>query len=117
MRTGYISIDGQRHTLCFSVRVIRLCAERYGAVSGLFEALSGEDEVKALDESLWILSEMMKAGDKYCKEHGLENAAPLSVDALMDTCDIGDFYNIKASIVVTVNNGKKTRVEADSPNA
>ena len=116
MRTGYISIDGNKHILCFSVRVVRACAERYGAVNGLFEALSAEDEVKALDESLWVLSEMMKAGDKYAKEHGLENSAPLGIDALYDSCDMQDFYNIRASIIVTVNNGKKTKIEADNPN-
>ena len=118
MRSGTISIDGKRHVLCFSVRVVRNCAERYGSVNGLNEALSSEDQVKALDESLWILAEMMKAGSKYAAEHGLENAAPMSMDDLYDSCGFEDLTGIRASIMLTINNGKKINVEAEaSPNA
>lgn len=118
MRSGTISIDGKRHVLCFSVRVVRNCAERYGSVNGLQEALSSENQVQALDESIWILAEMMKAGAKYAGEHGLENAAPMSVDDLYDSCGFDDLAGIQASIMLTINNGRKTNVEAEhSPNA
>ena len=118
MRSGTISIDGKRHVLCFSVRVVRNCAERYGELSGLYAALSAENQVQALDESLWILSEMMKAGAKYAAEHGLENAEPMSVDDLYDSCGFDDLAGIRASIMLTINNGKRTNVEAEaSPNA
>ena len=73
MRTGAISFDGKKHILCFSVRVIKACAERYGSMEGIYEALSCENEVKNLDEALWLLEQMMKAGDKYAKEHGFQN--------------------------------------------
>ena len=118
MRSGTISIDGKRHVLCFSVRVVRNCAERYGELNGLYAALSSKNQVQALDESLWILAEMMKAGAKYAAEHGLENAEPMSVDDLYDSCGFDDLAGIRASIMLTINNGKRTNVEAEaSPNA
>lgn len=118
MRSGTISINGKRHVLCFSVRVVRNCAERYGELNGLYAALSSENHVQALDESLWILAEMMKAGAKYAAEHGLENAEPMSVDDLYDSCGFDDLAGIRSSIMLTINNGKRTNVEAEaSPNA
>lgn len=117
MRTGAISIDGKKRTLCFSLRVVRACVERYGSASGLYDALSSKDELNALNESLWVLSEMLAAGDKYAKSNGMENPSPLSFDELYDLCDVNDFANLRASIISTVNNGRTTNVEVDSPNA
>lgn len=118
MRSGTISIDGQRHVLCFSVRVVRNCAERYGSLSGIHEALSCEDQVKVLDESLWLLAQMMEAGAKYAAEKGVENAAPLTVDDLYDCCGFDDLAGIRASVMQTINNGKRTSIEVESsPNA
>lgn len=118
MRTGIIGINGKKHILCFSVRVVRHCTERYGSMSGLYDALSSEDELYALDESLWLLSEMMKAGEKYAQTHGLETAPSMTPDELEDACDVSDFRQITASIILTINNGKKTNVEVEnSPNA
>ena len=117
MRTGVISFDGKKHVLCFSVRVIKACAERYGSMEGIYDALSCEDEVKNLDEALWLLEQMMRVGDKYAKEHGMANEPPMTVDDMLDLCDIGDFIGMKNSIVSTIVNGRSTSVEADSPNA
>lgn len=118
MRTGTIKIDGEKHVLCFSLRVVRSCVERYGSASGLYDALAEKDELKALNESMWVLSEMMAAGDRYAKSHGIENSEPLTFDDLYDLCDISDFANLRASIIATVNNGRKTVVEVESsPNA
>ena len=118
MRSGTISIDGQKHVLCFSVRVVRNCAERYGSMSGLYEALSSEDQVKMLDESLWILAQMMAAGAKYAAEKGMDTAAPMTVEDLYDCCGFDDLAGIRASIMLTINNGKRTSIEVESsPNA
>lgn len=114
MRAGSICIDGETHVLCFSVRVVRACTERYGSVAGIDDALSSDDPIRALDESLWILSEMMRAGAKYATEHGMENAKAMSVDELYDHCDIHDLAGIKASLVLTISNGAATNVKVES---
>ena len=118
MRIGTIGIDGKRHLLCFSVRVVRHCTERYGSINGLYSALSAEDELQALDEALWLLAEMMQAGDKYARMHGMDNAPCMSAEELEDACDISDFVQMRAAIMLTINNGRKTKVEVESsPNA
>lgn len=118
MRSGRISIDGKEHVLCFSVRVVRNCVERYGEMGGLYRALSDENQVRSLDESLWILSQMMEAGAKYAKENGIRNEAPLTEDQLYDSCDFNDLVGIRAAVMLTINNGRKTNVEVEnSPNA
>ena len=118
MRTGTITLNGQRHILCFSVRVVRNCTERYGSMKGMYEALSAESELQVLDESLWLLRELMEAGAKYATLHNLETVKPLTADEMQDTCDLHEIVGIKAAILLTLKNGKERNVEVEgSPNA
>ena len=98
MRTASITLNGQEHLLCFSARVVRACTERYGDVSGLGDALDNPDKLKALDEAVWILAQMMDAGARYAKLNGLENPEPLSFDAIYDMSDLNDFFAIVAPL-------------------
>lgn len=115
MRTASITLNGQEHLLCFSARVVRACTERYGDVSGLGDALDNPDKLKALDEAVWILAQMMDAGDRYAKLNGLENPEPLSVDAIYDMSDLNDFFAIRQKVVATVTQGRATHVEVEPP--
>lgn len=115
MRTAKIELDGKEYLLCFSARVIRACAERYGDVSGLGDALDNEDRLKAMDEAMWILSKMIDGGARYAALNGIENPNPLSVDELYDTSDISDFSRIKLKIMEAVTNGKRKTVEVAPP--
>lgn len=113
MRTAKIKLGGQERTLCFSVRVLRACVERYGSLSGLYDALSTEEEGKSLDEALWILAAMMAAGKKYAEANGLENPEPMTVDELMDTCDMADFVRLRGAITETLTNGSRPTIEVE----
>ena len=115
MRAATISIDGQRHLLCFSTRVIRAVTERYGDIAKLYESISTEDPVHNLDESIWLLATMMDAGARYAQMHGLDNPAPLAAEQLYDACDISDFAQLRLSIMETVTNGQQTHVEVEPP--
>lgn len=115
MRTGNISINGKNYTLCFSLRVVRQCTEKFGSVEGLFSALDNGSDLEALDNALWTVSAMMQAGERYAKENGQKPEKALTVEQMYDLCDISDFASLKASIVVTVVNGQKTNVEAEPP--
>ena len=115
MRTASITLNGQEHLLCFSARVVRACTERYGDVSGLGDALDNPDKLKALDEAVWILAQMMDAGARYAKLNGLENPEPLSFDAIYDMSDLNDFFAIRQKVVATVTQGRATHVEVEQP--
>ena len=113
MRTANIEIGGKAHLLCFSARVVRSVTERYGGMENIDEALSTEDTVKALDESVWLLAAMMDGGARYAKMSGLETPPPLTADELLDVMDLNDFVQIRTMIAETMTNGTTRHVEAD----
>ena len=110
MRTASIEIGGRAHLLCFSARVVRAVTERYGGMENIDEALSTEDTVKALDESVWLLAAMMDGGARYAKMSGLETPPPLTADELLDVMDLNDFVQIRTMIAETMTNGTKRHV-------
>ncbi len=113
MRTASIEIGGKAHLLCFSARVVRAVTERYGGVEHIDTALSAGDPLKALDEAVWLLSTMMDGGARYAKINGLETAAPLTADELLDVMDLNDFGQLRTKITEAVVSGRETHVEAD----
>lgn len=112
MKTATITIAGEKHLLCFSLRVIQQCTERYGGIDKIGAALDGKD---SLDEAIWLLAVMMKAGAAYADRNAIDNPPPLSADDMLDFCDIGDLADLKGAIVATITNGSTAEVEADPP--
>ena len=78
-------------------------------------AASPEDTVKALDESMWLLSQMLEAGARYARMNGMDNPEPLDADGLYDCCDMSDFAGLRGKIMETISNGQKATVEAEPP--
>ena len=115
MRTARIALAGQEHLLCFSLRVIRQMVERYGALEQMDAQVTTEDEIHNLDEALWQLAAMMEAGDRYAKRHGIDNPAPLDVEALYDLCGIADLADLRAKVRASVRSGSAATVEAEFP--
>ena len=113
MRTVKLPIAGQERILCFSVRVMRACSERFGSFSGVYKAMAADNETECLDAVLWLLAELMKAGDRYAKANDMENPAPLSVDDLLDHCDMADFVMLRGTITQAISAGSRTNVEVD----
>lgn len=112
MRTGTMEINGKVYLLCFSARVIKACTERYGSLENVFDALQTNDEIKALDESFWLLAEMMDAGERYAKIEGMENPKALTQEDLYDVFDISSMAYIQDHIATAVKNGNSREVEA-----
>lgn len=113
MRTNTITINGKEYLLCFSVRVIRDCTERYGDMGKIGEALSDKDPVKGLDEAIWLLQRMMDAGSRYAKIEGLENPEPLSCDGLYDCCGLDEYVPLKSKVMETIVGGQKAGIEVE----
>lgn len=111
MRTGKIKIKDKEYILCFSLRAVRSCIERYGSVDKIFDAIGSETELKQLEESLWLLALMMDCGARYAKEEGIENPEPLTLDNLYDSIDVSDMFGIKNAISTTITNGNERNVE------
>lgn len=114
MRTAKITIDGQERLLCFSTRVVRDCTDRYGGIEHIDEALSG-DPVKALDETIWILSALINAGDRYARLNGIDNPPAVSYDDLYDIVDMADLQGLNGKIRETITGGMERNIEAEPP--
>ena len=112
MRTAKMSVDGREYLLCFSGRVIRNVTEKFGSLPAMYEAFSQEEQEKSLDAAVWVLSQMIQAGDRYAKLNGLENPGKLSFDDLYDLFDINDFTGIYSKIKETIRIGKQQTVTA-----
>ena len=120
MRTGSININGKTYLLCFSARVMRDCVERYGDITGIDKALSEGSDIEKFNESLWLLSKMMEAGEKYARIEGVENPRALTEDELLDSMDIGSMTDMASNIKKTITDGVGREVstaEAKGKNA
>lgn len=111
MRTATITLDGQKHLLCYSLQVLRDCAEEWGSLEATFDAVDSVNEVEALDAALWLIVEMMEAGARYAARNGIPNAQPLSRDDLYELADASDFRALKGAILETIANGHERHVE------
>ena len=117
MRTAKMSVDGREYLLCFSGRVIRNVTEKFGSLLAMYEAFGQEEQEKSLDAAVWVLSQMIQAGDRYAKLNGLENPGKLSFDDLYDLFDINDFTGIYSKIKETIRSGKQQTVTAVPDNS
>lgn len=113
MKTTTIKIAGKDRVLCFSLRVMRNCAERYGDVNSVADAIGG-DKANNFDEAVWILAQLMAAGAKHCAHVGIECAEPLSVDEILDVCDISDFRSMNTAIMNCMIAGNQADVEIET---
>ena len=102
MKTTSIEINGKRYLLCFSLRVIRSCTERYKSIEEIGSAIDSEDKLQNVYESVWIIAEMMKAGERYAKLNGLDAPEALSEDVLLDVFDVRDAALLVEKIQETI---------------
>lgn len=117
MKIARMTVDGQEYPLCFSVRVIRQCTDRYGGVENIDKALDSSDPMTALDEAIWLLTTMMAAGERYAKKHDIISPPALSVDEFYDLCDTEDLSSMKEKIFETITTGQMPDVEVQAKNA
>ncbi|MCC2258943.1 hypothetical protein AAAT94_07630 [Intestinimonas aquisgranensis] len=115
MRTASILLDGKEYPMCFSTRVVRACSERYGGVEHIGAALSGEDLMKVLDETLWLLAAMLDAGARYARLNGQEPLPPPDQETLYDLCDMEDLAGLKSRVMAGMAAGASHTVEARPP--
>lgn len=115
MRTAKMNVAGQERLLCFSARVVRECTERYGGIEHLGEQLSGQEDGKNLSEAVWLLAQMLDAGDRYAKLTGQENPAAPTYEDLYDLLGPDDFAGLRDRIAETISVSGTATVSAAPP--
>lgn len=114
MRTATIELDGKQRILCFSTGVVENVCEKYGSLEDYFGAM-GDDQVTQIRTVVWSLAQMMKAGDEYAKQKGIDNPPPLSEEYIRTMTDISELTGLQKKIQETITNGSKREVDAEPP--
>lgn len=112
MRTSTIDIFGKKHLMCFSARVIDACTNKYGSFEGLEKAMSVANG-SGLKDTLWFMSALLDAGDRYAKRNGIDNPPAPSFDDLLDCYGIDDLATIAEAITAATDAGSSVTVETE----
>ena len=106
---------GADRVLCYSLRVTKGVAERFGGSGGIREQLTGDDPAKTMDAAIWLLTALLQAGKRYADNNGMECPPAPSEDDLLDGYDITDLMEIQKTINDAMAAGSRQDVEAEAP--
>lgn len=119
MRKGEVEIAGVTYPLCFSLRVAQCCAERYGAMDAVADAITGAaasgDAMGVLTECLWLMGRMLEAGRRYGALTGAETPLPPAEADLFDLWGVDDIAMLQGKVFGTMAAGSRREVEALPP--
>lgn len=113
MKTVRVEIDEREYILCCPISVMKELNEHFGGMEKIDEALSQNDLSAVIDESMWILSTLMKAGERYAEKNSLDHNKALSVEQLQDLCDISTLFDIRESIFDVLSASAKQEIELE----
>lgn len=114
MRRAEIPIRGTTYPMCFSLRVVKACGEKFGGLDGLDTALTGGgDALEALNNCIWLLSQMLDAGARYDRANGTEPVTPPDEDTLLDTFGLDDLATLRGSLAEAMTASNERTVEAE----
>lgn len=117
MKTAKLTLNGVDYTMCFSLRVARDCADKFGGLEQMQEAMQSKKTAEVLDTCIWMIAAMMDAGARYDRKCGVETPEPMTIDDLYDATDINDLAGLKSKIFETISNGQKSDIRVESKNA
>lgn len=114
MKRVTIPIMGREMPMCFSLRVMKACGDRFGGLEGLDDALAGGgDPIQALCNCTWLMAQMLDAGYRYDKENSVEAVKPPDEDALLDTFGLDDLAELRGSLMTAMTASSERTVEAE----
>lgn len=107
MRTGKITIKGKEYLTCFSTRALIACEERSGSIEHELEKIEGG----SIKECIWLIYQLIIAGDRYAKIEGIENPEPMTYDELIDSLGADEYPGIFKAIKDTTTAGTNRNIE------
>ena len=109
MRTGKIKIGGEEYLGCFSTRVLAN-VEDYTGMSfetGLNDIL----KKKSIKDIVWLITQLIDAGDRYANMEGIDNPGALTEDDIYDMVGIDDYEDMFGAVGDIVKAGTKPEIE------
>lgn len=111
-RTGKFEFEGVEYPTLVSARVLDACVKHTGKpIDKFFESFSGGD----IEETVFILSEMLKAGYTAAKRVGADAKIPPTYDYLMDFIGFSDLAVANFVIMDTMTKSLRRDVNAEPP--
>ena len=83
----------------------------------MFDALGNDNLGAALENSLWLLSEMLDAGRRYARRAWEREEEAVSYDDLLDLYGLDDVDTLGQALKETVISGSKREVVTEAKNA
>lgn len=109
-KASFFVFNGVEYPTVASARAIdaycKKCGKTLETAFDGFEALS-------IDDMLFLLSELLKAGYKWSKIDGGEAKLPPSFDELMDFIDLADMPKVLMCIITTMTKALNVSVKAE----
>lgn len=113
MKRVMIPVNGREYPLCFSLRVVNACADRFGGLDHLDTALTGGgNAMDALNNCVWLLGQMLDAGHRYSELNQLGYETPPGQDELLDLFGLDDLAGLKACLTAGMAADQTRSVEA-----
>lgn len=112
MRTDTITLNNKEYILSFSLYTIQELINKYGDTD-IQKIFNTDDINKGLDETLWILHNLMLSGKKYSEINGLKVEEIPDTEILKYIIGIDDIKTIQEKIYSCINNGSNRNLELD----
>lgn len=114
MRTAKVKIHGVEYTACFSAYVIAQCEERSGSVVSVLQDV----EKERVSTALWLLAQMLKAGELYEKMNHIETPKAPTYEELLITTGLEELSGVAFDVINdAITAGTSREVEVESKNA
>lgn len=115
MRTTRIKILDTEYPLCYSTRVVIAVYQEYGSNDAMYATLQNLQEAnKAFEGRLWMLHQLMQAGQRYAALIGNNSPAIPSLSALRVSAS-GRYGEIMEMIENTIASGSMMSIRAGEP--
>lgn len=113
MKTVRVEIDEREYILCCPISVMKELNEHFGGIEKIDELFNYGDLSTIVDESMWILSTFMRAGERYAEKNGIECSEALTVEQLQDVCDIETLFDLRESLFEIMSASTKQEIELE----
>lgn len=116
MRTTRVKILETEYPLCYSTRVVIAVYQQYGGLDEMHGTLSNLQEAnKAFEGRLWMLHQLMQAGQRYAALLGDNSPAVPSLSALRVSVSSGRYGEIMETIESTIAAGSMMSIKSGEP--
>ena len=112
-RVATYKINGKEYPLCFTMGAAAAMMERYGDITKISDAITGDDANKCLTEAIWMLGQLLHSGCMHARLLGGDVPDPPGVCALYDLLTIGDLRDVRLAIMACLAAGSARNVEAE----